>query len=118
MKPITEIPFKRWVLEQSAREACGPSGVLNRFYAGEYPQLKIRRVNARVVWVAVGKSAEAMPVNQRTRCEKPWQANPNYNSFRRVQKLGAFAKWARSHGDERRMVEERFERGQLATSQA
>jgi hypothetical protein len=38
---------------------------------------------------------------------KFWQFNPNYNSFRGIQKLGAFAKWKRQNPEEAARIEAR-----------
>jgi len=53
MKTPTEVPMKQWRMEQAVREGCSESHVSMRLAAGAYPNLKIRRVNARVVFVKV-----------------------------------------------------------------
>ena len=36
-----------------------------------------------------------------------WKVSPNYDSLRRPQKLGAFARWAARNPEERKRVEAR-----------
>jgi hypothetical protein len=48
-----EIPFKQWRAEQAAREHVHENSIWYRLKAGKYPQLKLRKVNKRVVFVEV-----------------------------------------------------------------
>jgi hypothetical protein len=53
MKTPTEIPMKQWRMEQAVREQSSPTMVAKRLAIGLYPNLKIRRVNKRVVFVKI-----------------------------------------------------------------
>jgi hypothetical protein len=53
MKTGAEIPMKRWRMEQAVREQSSPTMVAKRLAIGLYQNLKIRRVNKRVVFVTV-----------------------------------------------------------------
>ena len=48
-----EIPFKQWLSEQSRLERVCLSTIYKRYYRGQYPDVKLRRVNKRVVFVQV-----------------------------------------------------------------
>lgn len=46
-----EITLKQWRIEESKRLNVSESVINQRLYGGKYPHLKLRRVNARVVYV-------------------------------------------------------------------
>lgn len=46
-----EISLKAWVHQEAARSKISPAGIFSRYYKGLYHHLKIRRANARVVFV-------------------------------------------------------------------
>jgi hypothetical protein len=46
-----EITMKRWLIEESARENVSPSAIAQRLSRGHYPDLRLRRVNQRVIYV-------------------------------------------------------------------
>jgi hypothetical protein len=43
--------MKRWRMEQAEREGCCENNICAKLSKGAYPNLKIRRVNKRVVFV-------------------------------------------------------------------
>ena len=45
--------MKQWRLEESERQGLAPSTVANRLMRGVIPKLKLRYVNARVVFVKI-----------------------------------------------------------------
>lgn len=47
-----EIPMKQWRFREAAGNSVSPSSIANRLMRGKYPDLKIRRVNKRVVYVS------------------------------------------------------------------
>lgn len=49
----TEIPLKQWRAEEAERCGIGQNAVDRRMAAGKYPNLKLRRVNKRVVFVVM-----------------------------------------------------------------
>jgi hypothetical protein len=57
MKPVNkthEITMKRWRMEEAERAGITPNGVAARLYRHKkYTDLKVRRVNQRVVFVKV-----------------------------------------------------------------
>lgn len=46
-----EITLKQWLIEQAERESRSVSAIRERVYRGKYPDLKLRRVNSKVVFV-------------------------------------------------------------------
>lgn len=46
-----EVPFKEWITAEAKRAGVTASAIYNRISRGEYPDLKLRRVNRRVVFV-------------------------------------------------------------------
>jgi hypothetical protein len=48
-------PMKQWRHEEAIREGVTDCAIANRLRRGKYPNLKIKRVNARVVYVEEGK---------------------------------------------------------------
>lgn len=68
-----EIPLKQWIAEEAARANRSPRWVFQRFSAGLYPNLTIRRVNKRVVFVVldpIAPSSQTHPMNSQ-RNDKP-----------------------------------------------
>jgi hypothetical protein len=57
MKAPTEIPMKQWRMEQAEREGCCENNICRKLSKGAYPNLKIRRVNKRVVFVEFVRTA-------------------------------------------------------------
>ena len=53
MKIITEIPMKQWRFDQAKREGRSENNIAQRLGKGLYPNLKVRRVNKRVVFVKI-----------------------------------------------------------------
>lgn len=43
--------MKEWRMAEAARLGISESGVINRLSRGFYPTLRVRRVNARVIFV-------------------------------------------------------------------
>lgn len=52
-----EFPLKHWVLGEAAREGVKESAIYMRIRRGKYPELKLRRVNQRVVFVQLEVAA-------------------------------------------------------------
>ncbi len=48
-----EVLLKVWVDEEAQRTGLKPTAVYNRIQRGKYPELKLRRVNARTIYVQV-----------------------------------------------------------------
>ena len=48
-----EVQLKVWLQTEAARCGITESGVFQRLKRGKYPEVKVRRVNARVVFVRV-----------------------------------------------------------------
>lgn len=46
-----EIPLKSWILDRAAERGCGYTRIWDKIRRGHYPDLKLRRVNKRVVFV-------------------------------------------------------------------
>lgn len=46
-----ELTMKEWVTKEAERLGLTPSGVRERYYKGQYPGLRLRRINKRVVMV-------------------------------------------------------------------
>lgn len=59
MKAKTEIPLKQWLTEQAMRDNVTEPTVARRFKHGHYPEITLRRVNARVMFVQVGTDVSA-----------------------------------------------------------
>lgn len=54
MNPVREQPFKRWRHEMAARTGQAPATIASYARDGRY-RLKVRRVNARVLYVVDGR---------------------------------------------------------------
>lgn len=50
---MQEIPFKQWRVEEGQRLKISEHAVFNRVQRGHYPDLELRRVNKRVVFVVL-----------------------------------------------------------------
>lgn len=50
---MKEIPIKQWRAEEALRRGVTDSMISKRLKDGKYPDLKVRRVNSRVVFVQV-----------------------------------------------------------------
>jgi hypothetical protein len=50
-KAETGIPMKRWWIEEGKREGVSEHAIAQRIHKGKYPNLRVRRVNSRVVFV-------------------------------------------------------------------
>lgn len=61
MKAPVEIPMKQWRMEQAEREGCCENNIALRLARGKYPDLKIRRVNKRVVFVKITVDSTCKP---------------------------------------------------------
>lgn len=48
-----EVWFKEWIYTEAERDHVGPMAVYNRVYRGKHPDLQLRRVNRRVIFVKV-----------------------------------------------------------------
>lgn len=51
------IPLKQWRFEEAMREGVGAHSIMLRIIRGRYPDLKLSRVNARVVFVVGNENA-------------------------------------------------------------
>ena len=58
-----EIPMKQFLAEEAIRLRVDPSTIHRRLTAGEYPGVKVRRVNKRVAFVTPNQKSAA---NQRS----------------------------------------------------
>ena len=47
-----EVPMKQWRMTEAERLGLSETGVDYRLRSGKYPNLNVRRVNKRVVWVS------------------------------------------------------------------
>ena len=47
-----EIPMKQWVHAEALREGVRPNAIYNRISRGLYPNMAVRRVNKRVIFVS------------------------------------------------------------------
>ncbi len=48
-----EIQLKQWVIEEARRQGLSDRAIWCQMYRGKFPDLKLRRVNKRVVFVTV-----------------------------------------------------------------
>lgn len=62
-----EIPFKQWVIEEAERRGLGYHGIYHHFRVGRYPNITLRKVNQRVVFVTVNTLPVTLPTNGRGR---------------------------------------------------
>jgi hypothetical protein len=46
-----EILLKQWFTEEAVRAGKSRSAIINRYYRGQYPGLKVRRINHRLICV-------------------------------------------------------------------
>ena len=54
MNPLpNEIHLKQWLLEEAERKGISTKAVWYRLNRGKYPDVTVRRVNKRVVFVSV-----------------------------------------------------------------
>ncbi len=49
------IPLKAWVIDEAIKEGVERITVYHRIYRGKYPNLPLKRVNKRVVFVELDK---------------------------------------------------------------
>jgi len=47
----TEKPLKQWLAEKAIQDGVTPNAIWHRLYRGVYPTARLRRVNARVIYV-------------------------------------------------------------------
>lgn len=50
---MNELPLKQWIAAEASRLRCSIRTVESRLKIGAYPEIKIRRVNRRVVFVVI-----------------------------------------------------------------
>ena len=50
---MKEIPLKQWIAEEAQRKSLSEDAIHQRKQRGLYPDLKLRRVNKRVIFVTV-----------------------------------------------------------------
>jgi hypothetical protein len=55
---MTSIPYKQWRYEEAQRAGLTESAIAMRVGRGCYPQLRLNRVNARVVQVVQGSACQ------------------------------------------------------------
>jgi hypothetical protein len=54
------VPLKQWCAEEAQRSGVMPITIYHRIYRGLYPQLPLKRINKRVVFVEVDKMNDWM----------------------------------------------------------
>lgn len=56
MKPTVKIPLKAWVMDEAVRHNVTENAIYNRLARKKYPDLKLEKKNARVMFVIQDES--------------------------------------------------------------